>query len=191
MNIKGDLSESFAKVTISFNGLSKTKEAARVRGYLSAVDNTIHFGLGNSEIIDRLKVVWPSGKVQELQNINANSTITLIESEANDTDSIIAKPEQWLKRSNPIEFTHKENEFNDFFKEVLLPYKQSTLGPCITKGDINGDGKDDLFIGGALGQSAQIFIQNESGFMVQSNPILESDRWLDYLLLITHQFSRH
>ena len=176
VNIKGDLSESFAKVTISFNGLSKTKEAARVRGYLSAVDNTIHFGLGNSEIIDRLKVVWPSGKVQELQNINANSTITLIESQANDTDSIIAKPEQWLKRSNPIEFTHKENEFNDFFKEVLLPYKQSTLGPCITKGDINGDGKDDLFIGGALGQSAQIFIQNESGFMVQSNPILESDR---------------
>jgi hypothetical protein len=173
---KGNLSEGFAKVSVSFNGITKTKEAARVRGYLSAVDNTLHFGLGTSNTIDTLKVKWPSGSSQELHNVNANSTITLVESEADMNPQNVPTYKYWLQKTDAVRFTHKENEFNDFFNEVLLPYKQSTLGPCISKGDINGDGKDDIFIGGAFGQAAQIFIQHESGFRALSNPSIENDR---------------
>ncbi len=172
----GNLSEDFAKVSISFNGITKTKESKRVRGYISAVDNTIHFGLGKATTIDKLEVVWPSGKSQELLNIDANSTITLNENEAQDIVSSSVKENYWLQNVNTINFTHSENEFNDFNKEVLLPYKQSTLGPCISKGDLNGDSRDDIFIGGASGQAAQVFIQTDTGFQPTINPVFETDR---------------
>ncbi|MCH7515666.1 MAG: VCBS repeat-containing protein [Bacteroidetes bacterium] len=72
--------------------------------------------------------------------------------------------------------TGRKNEFNDFNKEILLPYKQSTLGPYITKGDANGDGKDDIYIGGAFGQAGQLFIQNNNGsFSKTKNPVFETD----------------
>ena len=163
---KGKTSEDFAKVQISFNGLKKTKESSRVRGYLSAVDKTIHFGLGKAQMIDTIAVYWPSGKYQEVYNTPSNSTLTFNESEA--TLNGILKLEESnfkLKQNNQLlAFTHKENEFNDFIKEGLLPYKQSTLGPLISKGDVNGDQKDDIYIGGAKGQSGQLFIQTNSGF---------------------------
>jgi len=174
---KGTLSEDFSKVTISYNGISKTKESKRVRGYLSAVDNAIHFGLGNTTIIDTLKVVWPSGKYIEHYDVMANTTISF--DEKNAKKQIIANPIQetpWFNQiNNGIIFTHKENNFNDFNKEILLPYKQSTLGPYITKGDVNGDQKDDIYIGGALGQPGQIFVQTVNGFSKVNNPIFLKD----------------
>ncbi|NND51057.1 MAG: VCBS repeat-containing protein, partial [Flavobacteriaceae bacterium] len=172
---KGDLSEDFAKVSISFNGITKTKESKRVRGYISAVDKTIHFGLGKADKIETLKVIWPSGKSQVLSDIQANTVVTLNESNAQDpigTEIL----DSWLQKVNALDFTHIENDFNDFNKEVLLPYKQSTLGPSITRGDVNGDSKDDIFIGGALGQAAQLFIQTDSGFNRQSVAAFETDR---------------
>ena len=172
---KGKLSEDFAKVSIKFNGMTKTKEAKRVRGYISAVDKTIHFGLGNAEIIDTLKVVWPSGKYQYLTDIQSNTTTTLNELNAIDPfGSENLKP--WIRQVNTLIFNHSENNFNDFDKEVLLPYKQSTLGPCISKGDVNGDSKDDIYIGGALGQAAQLFIQTDRGFKPVTITAFETDK---------------
>ena len=65
-------------------------------------------------------------------------------------------------------YRHKENPFNDFAKEVLLPYKQSMLGPVISKGDLNKDGLEDLFVGGAAGQAGQVFIQ-KNGVFIKEN----------------------
>ena len=174
---KGANSEDFAKVSITYNGKTRTKESKRVRGYFSAVDKTIHFGLGKTAVIDTVKVMWPSGKYQVQYDIKANSTLTF-----NENDAKINKPTKelnkslWSKQANsPINFTHIENEFNDFAKEVLLPYKQSTFGPYITKGDANGDGKNDIFIGGALGQGGQLFIQTDTGFNKVDNKVFRED----------------
>lgn len=174
---KSNTSESFAKVHISFDGKSKTKESKRVRGYLSAVDNDIHFGLGESQTIDSLKITWPSGKIETQYNIAANQTITLVEDNANHNSKAENKQNFLFSKENTVlNYTHKENAFNDFDKEVLLPYKQSTLGPCITKGDLNADGLDDIFIGGALGQAASIFVQSKSGFIKLGNSVFETDK---------------
>lgn len=85
---KGNLSEDFAKVVISYNGKTRTKESKRVRGYLSSVDKTIHFGLGNTTVIDTVKVIWPSGKYQEQYSVTANTTITFNEIDAKENKPI-------------------------------------------------------------------------------------------------------
>jgi len=174
---KGNISEGFAKVSISYSGKIRTKESKRVRGYFSAVDNTIHFGLGNTNLIDTVKVIWPSGKYQEHYQVKANSTLTFNEKDAQKFQPTNPSNKNLLfKRTKAlINFTHIENEFNDFDKEVLLPYKQSTLGPYITKGDANGDGKDDIYIGGAHGQAGQLFIQTNNGFLKINNHIFNID----------------
>ncbi|NND25972.1 MAG: VCBS repeat-containing protein [Flavobacteriaceae bacterium] len=172
----GRTSEDFAKVQISFDNLKKTKESNRVRGYLSAVDKTIHFGLGKANTIDTLKVFWPSGKYQELLNVKANATITLNENEAGLSRKLETESNAKLKpRDQILSFTHVENEFDDFQNEGLLPYKQSTLGPLISKGDVNGDGLQDIYIGGAKGQAGQLFIQSGSGFINLNNPVFTND----------------
>jgi len=170
------LSEGFPKVTVCFNGVKKTKEVKRVRGYLSAVDTDVIFGLGDQTSVDTLTITWPSGKSIQKINIEANNTYTFTESDASlnslknpDSDQLFSLTD------NKVSFTHKENSFNDFNKEVLLPYKQSTLGPLISKGDLNGDGKKDLFIGGAKGQSGKIFYQTEKGYKEVVSPALSED----------------
>ena len=162
---RGNLSEDFAKVTISYKGTKKTKESKRVRGYLSSVDKTVHFGLGEAETIDTVRVLWPSGKYQELYAVNVNTTLTFEEKEA--TENLPAEPSErhWFDRTTGvIDFVHRENEFNDFDKEKLLPYMQSTQGPKMALGDVNGDGRDDLYIGGAHMQAGQLFLQTAGGF---------------------------
>jgi len=176
VNTKGTISEDFAKVQISFNDITKTKESKRVRGYLSAVDKTIHFGLGKANTIDTIKVFWPSGKYQEVYNTPSNSTITFNENEADKNGSLSSNSETKFKKNNQLlNFVHTENEFNDFQKEGLLPYKQSTLGPLISKGDVNGDNKDDIYIGGAKGQAGQLYIQSNSGFKAANVAAFSSD----------------
>ncbi len=173
---KGVLSESFAKVSITTNGMTKSKEVKRVRGYISSVDKTVHFGLGNYQTVDTIKVEWPSGKVQKLFNIGANTTITFNEEDAiqNKNSNQLAKS-IFTKNNSFINYSHKENPFNDFAKEVLLPYKQTTLGPSIAKGDVNNDGLEDFYIGGALNDAGKLFIQESNGFKIKQNQIFNVD----------------
>lgn len=162
---KGNLSESFVKVSIHYNNNKKVKSSKRVRGYLSSVENSLFFGLGKAEKIDTVKVFWPSGKYQELYNVIANTTLTIKENEATilkDYKHNLQNP-LFTNVNDVINFKHKENSFNDFEKEILLPYKQSTLGPFITKGDANDDGLEDLYIGGAHKQPGVLFLQHNDG----------------------------
>ena len=174
---KGKLSEDFAKVTLIYAGKTRTKESKRVRGYLSSVDKTLHFGLSESKIIDTVRVVWTSGKFEEKYSVKANSILTFNEVDANNSREVHQKIKKTLfKKNNTIlNFSHKENKFNDFEKEILLPYKQSTLGPTIAKGDVNNDGKEDIFIGGAKNQSAAIYLQNDTSFDKTNNSIFKID----------------
>ncbi len=169
----------FAKVTLIYNGHIQFSEAKTVRGYLSAVESTVHFGLGDQKVIDTLRMVWPDGSMTEQYQVAANQELT-IEKKSASTANIKANStpallEQISIGQLKLSFRHKENIFNDFEKEILLPYKQSTIGPCISKGDLNGDGLNDLFVGGAAGQSAVIFIQTGDQFKKIKSAALQVD----------------
>jgi len=165
---KGLLSESFAKVTINYAGKSQILENRRVRGYRSSHENIAHFGLGKHDIVDTITVTWPSGKEEKKYNIAANTKVDFLEKDAKkivlpnkNSKKRLFKP--LSKSKTGLDFVHKENVYDDFEKEILLPYKQSTQGPFMAKGDANGDGLEDLYIGGASGQSGELYLQTASG----------------------------
>lgn len=156
------------KVKITTGEQIQLQEWMNTRGYQSAVGSVLHFGLNNKETVDLIEIIWPDNSVQKLEKVAANQTLT-IKKDDNNQPFNYAKTEKStiLQKLDPaklgIGFTHQENSFDDFAKEVLLPHKQSTLGPCIAVADTNGDGLDDFFIGGAAGQKSVLYFQKTDG----------------------------
>ena len=174
----GMQSETFAKVTVTHNGKSQFIENKRVKGYLSATQQDAFFGLDKIEKVDLVSVVWLSGMMEERRNVDANSHIIFDEKNAATpaSESALTKPMLAKANNYGLNFKHKENTYDDFREEILLPYKQSTLGPSMAKGDVNGDGLEDVYIGGASGQAGQLFVQTSQGFAVKLNNVFALDK---------------
>ncbi|MDC7997613.1 VCBS repeat-containing protein [Gilvibacter sediminis] len=176
---EGKLSEAFPQIFLTQNsGNTQLIEAKRVRGYLSATTNSASFGIGKDTQVAEVKVLWPSGKQEIRTDIAANSTLTFKEADATDSGRNVNPSQAMLKATAStmgLDFQHKENDYNDFSLEVLLPYKQSTMGPFMATADINGDGLEDVFVGGAAGQSAYLFKQTQSGFSRVRVPAFTAD----------------
>ncbi len=154
------------KIKIEYDGGQQYFETGNARGFYSCSENIAHFGVGKQEKIDKLTVDWGKGLVSELKNIKTDQVVTI--------DKKNARPKR--KKESPkrtrftevvnaagIDFVHRENPYNDFQRESLLPHKMSTLGPGAAIGDIDKDGLEDIFIGGAKGQSGQLFTQHTDG----------------------------
>jgi hypothetical protein len=136
------------------------------RGYLSAVPNKQHMGLGNIKSIDSLRVIWPQGKTEVLYNVFTNKTITLKESEAKRTydNGASKKVNSYLKNTEgAISFIHKDPPTLEFNRDPLIPFANTNEGPEISIADINKDNLQDIFIGGAKAQASQLFIQDKQG----------------------------
>jgi hypothetical protein len=157
-----------AKVTIHYNGEIQLQELMNTRGFESAVEEVLHFGLGDVSNIDNVEVKWPNGKTSLIENVPVNQVLVINQSES-DKKMVNVKPDsdKVFQKKNPsdfgISFKHTENQFDDFVSEILLPHKQSTLGPKISAADANGDGLEDFFIGGAAGQSGVLYFQKTDG----------------------------
>jgi len=166
-----------SKVKVTSGEMTQTQELLNTRGYQSSVDFNLNFGVGKSKIIDRIEVVWPNQKKQVITAVQPNQKLTLFQKDA--TINVERKKltkTKLFQEATPIDFTHKENNYNDFKREIMLPHMLSTLGPKLAVGDVNGDGLEDAFIGGAKGASGAIFLQTRLGGFVKSSKIdLESD----------------
>ena len=176
IKLDGKLSETFAKVTIYFEDESRKKESKRVRGYLSAVDNSVHFGIGKVSKIDSVLIEWNSREKEVLYDIDANRNI--IVKQSNSKINEIEKEKSnfiFEKINDKILFSHNENQYDDFEQEVLLPYKQSTLGPHISKADLNGDKIDDFYIGGAFNQEGKLYLSSKNGYFQKTNSSFTND----------------
>jgi len=144
-------------------------EQSPVRGFSSSVDERLHFGVGNATTIDSVKVEWPDDKIQLLQNVRVNQLLTVKQEDAKSKGQQLLNDESlntlFTQVTSPsaVDFTHTEQQYFDFGSQRAVLQRYSQLGPPITTGDVNGDGLEDFFIGGASAQSGKIFIQNKNG----------------------------
>lgn len=155
-----------AKVYVYTVNGKQYQEQLVSRGFQSSVSPKLNFGLGSIKKIDSIKIIWVSGKYQMLDNVNQVDTVLeLNETEAIDNCNETKKAEQaiFVIEKKLLDFSHVENEANDFKRQPLLVNAISYNGPVIAKADINGDNREDIFIGGASGQAGQLFIQNSEG----------------------------
>ena len=175
VKLKGDNQNKFAigSVVELYSGKEIIRqELIPSRGFQSSIDYVMAFGLGNKKI-DSLQVIWPNGKAQTIKKVALNSTINLsIVDAKNDYVFKKTQPKPLLKELKSNFFTHKENDYIDFDYEGLISKMLSQEGPSLSVGDINGDGNDDVFIGGAKGQAGKIYLNkgtNNFGVTVQKD----------------------
>lgn len=161
-----------AKVKLYSEGAIQFKEQTLVRGYQSSVEPILHFGLPKGTKIKKIEVTWPDGRISRLEEPRSNQLVTVAAQESFEL-SLDAYEGQKIFSETEVaglkDYVNKENEFNDFDHQILLPHRMSRLGPAVAKADINGDGLDDMFVGGAKGQPAQLFIQNKDGGFLNSS----------------------
>ncbi len=165
-----------AQVTLWSGAERMMQELSPVRGFQSSVDYTLVFGVGARASMDSLTVVWPDGTRSMQPAVATNTRVVMRQSGAAAAGSAAAPvPASLLAdvtQRAGITFAHRENEFVDFDRERLIPRMLSTEGPAAATADVNGDGLDDVFLGGAKDQPGQLLLQNSSGTFTQSNASL-------------------
>ena len=155
-------------------------ETTNVRGIYSTSEDVVHFGINKSKAIDSILIEWPDQTLQKIINPKINKTHKVYKEGININSKLnINDDKRFNEDKSILNYTHRENYFNDYEKQVLLPHKLSQLGPAIAKGDINGDGLEDLFIGGASGQEASVYSQNENSFEKIDNDIWTKHKALE------------
>jgi hypothetical protein len=160
-------------VTLYYQGRTSYQELIPMRGFKSSMDCRLHFGLGETSLIDSIRVNWPEGACSMLYNVQANQFLNLKQSDARACRELSeGKSDKIFKRltSAPgLDFIHVENDFNDFRRDPLLFHMRSSEGPGMARGDVNGDRLDDLYICGARGTPGALYVQDRQGQFRSTN----------------------
>ncbi|MDG1717265.1 MAG: VCBS repeat-containing protein [Saprospiraceae bacterium] len=175
-----------SKISIYYGDQRQRVDHYTLRGFKSSVEPISHFGIGNTAKIDSVVINWIGGGTSIINNpkINTLHTIDKSKSKSLKRKSIQVTDIYFADVTNKIpsfSFTHEENSFDDLKKEILLPHKYSTLGPCIAIGDANGDGVDDFYLGGAKGQAGKLVFQQAAGFVDSEQKVIEGDKGMEDL----------
>ncbi|MBS1509301.1 MAG: VCBS repeat-containing protein [Bacteroidetes bacterium] len=151
------------------------------RGFISSSEHVLHFGVGSETVIPRVEITFPSLKKIILENVNADQVLTIAASDAQSVAPAPAEKKPALFKEitaeNKFRYTQKEDDYIDFKREPLIPYKCSRKGPYYASGDVNGDGRADVYIGGAAGVDGKLMLQNADGsFTEKKLPAFTADK---------------
>ncbi|MEO7962307.1 MAG: FG-GAP-like repeat-containing protein, partial [Gemmatimonadaceae bacterium] len=157
-----------ARVMVTAGGVTQTAEQMPTRGFLSSVDARLHFGFGAATRADSLVVIWPDHRMHTIKGVALNSSLKLEQRDANERWTAprvnrVATLFTDASKSMGVSIAHQENDFLDYDREPLMPLRLSTEGPALASGDVNGDGLDDLYVGGAKWQSGTLLLQQRDG----------------------------
>lgn len=156
-----------SKVTVYTSNHVQTKEFQTVRGFQSSSSRLLHFGLDRDQTVDSIKVRWPDGSVQVVNQVD-QKMISIERNSTSDYEDIKIPDAEFIISKVPG-FIYIEDTYFDEVKEVLVPERLSGEGPVALHEDFNGDGLKDLFVGSAVGQPAQLFLKTEKGKFARVN----------------------
>lgn len=160
-----------AKVTVFQQGAIQHQSFYPSRGFQSSMYTPILFGLGNNSLIDYLTVDWPNGKRSIIYQPSSDTKVTIDETSAlKSSPNVPVSKSLFREIQNKLNFYHDAEEINDLKRQPLLPFGLSNVGPGVAAADVNGDGRVDLYVGGAKMQAGRLYLQyTDGGF--QNQPI--------------------
>ncbi|MEZ4779713.1 MAG: FG-GAP-like repeat-containing protein [Flavobacteriaceae bacterium] len=171
--------KGFGTKAIAYHkGVKQYKELFTSRGFQASSEPIIHFGFGNEKNIDSLQIIWPDKTYQTLKNVKLNQSLMLKPENTIAYSYEKATPKKLFQKVEGnlgIKYTHKEDNHTDFNYQKLIPYEVSDRGPAVALGDLDGDGKQDLFLGGARNQKAEVYLQKLNGFELSHFTEIEND----------------
>ncbi|MCC5908599.1 MAG: VCBS repeat-containing protein [Balneolaceae bacterium] len=171
-----------AEVVINAGGVRQHLYHNPYRGYQSTMDPRLHFGLGQNSKIESLEVFWPDGRYQRLTDIQSNQRITVDYSDSAENPGDPFDPEGISRKFDEVTDEvqliqeHRQNRYNEFNIQPLLHRQLSMMGPRIAVGDVNGNGLDDLYIGGSADFPGTLYLQNDEGTFEEFN---RNQPWLN------------
>jgi len=167
------------KLIVFKAGKLLTSENFPTKGYQSSVQNGLYIGLGDASNIDSIYLIWPDKTYENIDTVDFNKTITKQWKAGLPTldFNLLSKKEDNGNYKNityqtNIDFHHSENPYIEFNREALIPEMVSTEGPAVAVGDINGDGLEDVFLGGAKRKESAIYLQTKNGTFQKSTPLV-------------------
>lgn len=167
------------RVELSYGDELQVAEMYPSRGYLSSVESEIHFGLGKETNLNELRVIWFDGKMQRIKNPEINQSLIINYADA---DEVYTKQKRMRYVMKDVtkellpELIHREEAYDDYEKQILLPHKMSELGPALAIADVNNDGLEDFYLGAAKGDAGKLFLQKPEGFIQASLHSFRNDR---------------
>ncbi len=158
------------KAWVYYGDKKQYSELLNTRGYQSSSESVLHFGIDMAiASVDSLIIQWPDGSKQTLENVKSGEALKIKRSEASGINTAVSENQketlffEFGKKAG-IDYKHLENNFNDFKREPLLIHKLSQEGPGICVADVNGDGLDDFFVGGATNFESALYLQQDVFF---------------------------
>lgn len=173
---KNNLNQSFfgTKATLFHNGGEQISVLTSARGINSSSEEILHFGLGKITKIDSVIIDWNNDSTSVLKKIKSNQILEIDYNQINKNPRIeenISQNHLYFKditESAKIKFVHKENKFDDYGREVLLPHRMSTLGSGVSIGDYNNDDLEDFYIGAPIEDTGVLLTQMQDGTFKES-----------------------